>query len=174
MGPMARRPPRLLLPPQLLLLLLLPSPLHPVSFEAPTLVGSNRDLPYFNATAFPHFFFPISVRTGHGNSVAQHVTLADDGPVCPAPGQPGTKCSETLITRDGGRSYVLATSNGHDTSDNFTVWATSGSAFLRAVARMERTAALRRSQATTVGTGWTRSRRWRSCSTGRTPARLSR
>ena len=91
-----------------------------VSFEPPTLVGSNRDLPFFNSSNYPHFFFPsVSVRTGRGVSVAQHVTIANDGPVCPPPGQPGTKCSETLVTRDGGRSYVLEASNGHDTSGNF-------------------------------------------------------
>ena len=57
-----------------------------VSFGTPTLLGSNRRLKYFNRTAFPHFFFPsISVATGRGANVAQHITMADDGPVCPPP-----------------------------------------------------------------------------------------
>lgn len=91
-----------------------------VSFEAPTLVGSNRHLPFFNSSNYPHFFFPsVSVRTTRGVGVAQHVTIANDGPVCPPPGEPGTKCSETLVTRDAGRTYVLEASNGHDTSGNF-------------------------------------------------------
>ncbi len=100
-----------------------------VSFGTPTLLGSNRHLKYYNSSAFPHFFFPsISVATGRGANVAQHITMADDGPVCPPPNEPDMECSETMITRDGGKSYSLATTNGKDTSGNFNALGDLGQA----------------------------------------------
>ena len=166
-----------------------------VSFGTPTLLGSNRPLKYYNSTAFPHFFFPsISVATGRGANVAQHITMADDGPVCPPPNEPDMECSETMITRDGGKSYSLAATNDKDTSGNFNALGDLGQARAQPAKRSElacfepnakydrvarccrlatalrpHRATSRLSQATMAGTGWTASPR-RSCSTGETAA----
>ena len=87
-----------------------------VSFATPVLVGtSNSTLP--NGSAF--WYPSISIPTGRKDSVAQHITLSDDGGECPRPGHPGQACEEIMITRNGGLNYTVAKKVNHGTSGTF-------------------------------------------------------
>jgi hypothetical protein len=51
--------------------------------------------------------------------VAQHVTLAGDGAVCPRAGHPAQGCEQIMLTRDGGTTYTTTKRTNHGTSGNF-------------------------------------------------------
>jgi chondroitin AC lyase len=90
-----------------------------VQFGTPRLVGSS-DLHRPNGT---HFWYPsIAIATGLAGSVAQHVTLSNDGGWGPG-GPEGpcnfTFCEQVMITRDGGRSYSVVEKVRFGTSGNF-------------------------------------------------------